>query len=79
MKPIVNNGLIPGGFSKKMGRQVVCFTVVNPMDDKQGLRETYQKQESHLTKIFGNDFRIRYIGAIYCSLKRRVAIFPNKV
>ena len=40
LKSMVNNGLIPGGFSTIMGRQAVFFTVVNPMDDKQGLGET---------------------------------------
>ena len=40
LKSIVNNGLIPGGFSTKTGRQAVFFTV-NPMDDMQGLGETF--------------------------------------
>ena len=33
----MRNGLVPGGVSTKTGRQAVCFTVVNPMDDEQGL------------------------------------------
>ena len=41
LRSIVRNGLVPGGFSTKAGRQAVFFTVVNPMDDEQGLRETF--------------------------------------
>ena len=68
LRSIVRNGLVPGRFSTKTGRHAVIFTVLNPMDDEQGLRETffaiYQKQESLLTKILGHHYRIRYIGAI---------------
>ena len=35
------NGLVPGGFTTKTGRYAVFFTVVDPMDDKRGLRETF--------------------------------------
>ena len=38
---IVHNGVVPGGFSTKKGRHAVFFTVVNPMDDEQGSRETF--------------------------------------
>ena len=37
---MVNHGLIPGGVSLKTGRQAVFFTVVNPMVNQDGLRET---------------------------------------
>ena len=36
----MNHGLIPGGVSLKTGRQAVFFTVVNPMDNQDGLGET---------------------------------------
>ena len=36
----MNHGLIPGGVSLKIGRQAVFFTVVNPMDNQDGLGET---------------------------------------
>ena len=39
-KPLVHNGLVPGGFSTKTGRYAVFFTVVDPMNDEQGLKET---------------------------------------
>ena len=41
LRSIMHNGLVPGGFSTKTGRHAVFFTVVNPMDDEQGLRETF--------------------------------------
>ena len=36
----MNHGLIPGGVSLRTGRQAVFFTVVNPMDNQDGLGET---------------------------------------
>ena len=33
----MNHGLIPGGVSLKTGRQAVFFTVVDPIDDQDGL------------------------------------------
>ena len=41
LRSIVRHGLVPGGFSTETGRHAVFFTVVNPMDDEQGLRETF--------------------------------------
>ena len=41
LRSIARNGLVPGGFSTKTGRHAVFFTVVDPMDDEQGLRETF--------------------------------------
>ena len=41
LRSIVRNGLVPGGFSTKTSRYAVFFTVVEPMDDEQGLRETF--------------------------------------
>ena len=40
LRSIVNHGLIPGGVSLRTGRQAMFFTVVNPMDDQDDLRET---------------------------------------
>ena len=36
----VNHDLIPGGVSLKTGRRAVFFTVVNPLDNQDGLGET---------------------------------------
>ena len=77
----MRNGLIPVGFSIETGRCAVFFTVVDPMDDKRGLRETfaiYQKQESRLTRILGNHFKTLCIGAIYCSLKKEDCDFTKQ-
>ena len=41
LRSIVRNGLVKGGFSTKNGRCAVFFTVEDPMDDEQGLRETF--------------------------------------
>ena len=41
LRSIVRNGLTPGGFSTKIGRYAVFFTVVDPIDDKRGWRETF--------------------------------------
>ena len=52
-RSIVRNGPVPRGFSTKTARQAVFFTVVDPMDDEQGLRETFcdlSKQESRFIK-----------------------------
>ena len=81
LRSIVRIGLIPGGFRTDTGRYAVFFTVVDPMDDKRGLRETfaiYQKQESRLTRILGNHFKTRCIGAIYCSLKKEDCDFTKQ-
>ena len=37
----MRSGLVPGGFITKTGRRASFFTVVNPMDDEQGFRETF--------------------------------------
>ena len=41
LRSTVRNGLGPEGFSTKTGRYAVFFTVMDPMDDKRGLRETF--------------------------------------
>ena len=37
---MVNHGLIPGGVGLRTSRQAVFFTVVNPLDNQDGLGET---------------------------------------
>ena len=67
LRSIVRDGLVPGGFCTKTGRQAVFFTVVNPMDDEQGSRETFcdlSKARIAPYKNTGNHFKIRYNGAI---------------
>ena len=67
LRSTVNHGLIPGGVSLKTGRQAVFFTLVNPIENQDGLGKAYaicHQQESRHTKILGNTFRIQYVGAI---------------
>ena len=67
LRSIVNHGLIPGGVSLKTGRQAVLFTIVNAMDNQDGLGKpdaTCHKQESRHTKILGNAFRRQSFGAV---------------
>ena len=40
LRSIVNHGLIAGGVNLRMGREAVFFTIVNPMDNQDGLGET---------------------------------------
>ena len=83
LKSTVNNGLTPGGFSTKMGRQAVCFTVVNRKDDKQGLWETFLRfiksknraLQKYLETISGYSKLVQLIARS----RERVAILPNKV
>ena len=72
LRSIVHNGLIPGGFSTKTGRHAVFLTVVNPMDDEQGLKETI----CDLSR--GNHFKIQYTGAVYCPLKKEDCNFTKQ-
>ena len=65
LSSIVNHGLIP--VSLRTGRQAVFFTIVNPMDNQDGLGNPYatcHKHESHHSKMFGNTFRTQYLCAI---------------
>ena len=82
LRSIVHNGLVPVGFSTKTGRHAVFFTVVNPMDDEQGLREIFcdlSKARIAPSKILGKQIRIRYTGAIHCSLKKEDCDFTKRV
>ena len=69
LRSIVRNGLVPRGFSTKTGRYAVFFTVVDPMDDEEGLRETFCVL-SKARIAPGKHFKTKYIGAICCLLKK---------
>ena len=83
LKSIVNNGLIPGGFSTKMGRQAVFFTVVNPMDDKQGFRETLCDLSTARIALYTHIWKSLsgYSISVQSNARsrERTAILPNKV
>ena len=40
LRSILNHGWMPGGVSPRTGRQAVFFTILNPMDNQDGLGET---------------------------------------
>ena len=77
LRSIVRNGQVPGGFSTKTGRHAVFFTVVNPMDDEQGLKETSKNRalQEYLESTSGHDIWVQFIALS----RRRAAILPNKV
>ena len=83
MRSIMRNGLVPGGFSTKTGRQAVFFTVVNPMDDEQGLREAFLRfiksknraSQEYLETTSGHGILVQFLARS----RRRTAILPNKV
>ena len=80
LNSIIRNGLIPGGTSLKSGRQAVCFTTVNPMEDVYGvwkLHAILRNQGSRHTRILGNAFKIQYVGAIWSLLKRKACNFTK--
>ena len=54
LRSILRHGLVPGGFSTKMGRQPRIFTFVNPMDVEQGLRETFCDSSKARLALFKN-------------------------
>ena len=84
LRSIVNNGLVPGGTSLKRGRQAVFFTVVNPMHNQQGLRETPMRfvtsknraiQKQHLETLSKYSILVQF----EAHSRERTAILPNKV
>ena len=82
LRSIVRNGLVPGGFSTKTGRCAVFFTVVDQMDDKQGLRETFCdliKSKNHAIQEYlettsGHSILVQF----FARSRRRTAIFNKQ-
>ena len=64
----MNHGLIPGRVSLKTGRHAVFFTVVNPMDNQDGLEETLcdlsKAKIAPYKEYLETLFRIQYFGAL---------------
>ena len=79
----MNRGLIPGGVSLKTGRQAVFFTVVNPMDNQDGLGEnpmrlvTSKKRaiQKHLGTLSGHSILVQF----EARSTKRTASLSNKV
>ena len=83
LRSIVRNGLVPGGFSTKTGRHAVFFTVVNPMDHEQGLRETFcdssKSKNRALQKYLETTSRYGILVQFNARSRERTAILPNKI
>ena len=81
LRSTVRNGLVPGGFSTKTSRCAVFFTVVDPMDDEQGLRETFCDLSQAWIAPYKNIWKhlqIHYFGATYCPLKKEDSNFSTQ-
>ena len=81
LRSIVRNGLIPGGFSTKTSRCAVFFTVVDPMDGKRDLRETFcgfsQARIAPYKNIWKH-LQNTFFGAIYYPLKKEDCDFSKQ-
>ena len=80
LSSIIRSGLIPGGKSLERGRQAVFFTVVNPMEDGNGMGETprdltkpriapYKNTWKRIQKTVFFQFEVR--------LRERLAVFTR--
>ena len=65
----VNHGLIPGGVSLKTGRQAVLFTIVSPMDNQDGLRETLCDLSQARIAPYTNTWKHFQNTICWCNLK----------
>ena len=68
LRSIVRNGLILGRFSTKTGRYAVFFTVVDPMDDKRGFRETFCDLSQARIATYRNTWRHLRNTVYWCNL-----------
>ena len=69
MRSTVNHGLIPGGVSLRTGRQAVFFTVVNPMDNQDGLGETLCDLSKERIAPYKNTWTRFQNTVFWCDLK----------
>ena len=82
LRTIVRNGLIPGGFSTETGRYAVFFTVVDPIDEKRGLRETFCDLSQARIALFKNIWKLlqhKIFVRFMTRSRKRAANLPNKV
>ena len=83
LRSIVNHGFIPGGVSLKTGRHAVFFTVVNPMDNQDGLKETpcdlsqarIAAIQKYLETLSGYNILVQF----EARSTKRTAILSNKI
>ena len=69
LRSIVNHGLIQGGVSLRAGRQAVFFTVVNPMDNQDGLGETPCELSQARIAPYKNTWKLFQNTVFWCTLK----------
>ena len=83
LRSIVNRGLIPGGVSLRKGRQVVFFTIVNPMDNQDGFWETQcdlsQAKDCSIQKYLETLSEYSIVVQLEARSTTRTAILSNKV
>ena len=65
----MNHGLIPGGVRLKTGRHAVFFTVVNPMDNQDGLGETLCDLSQERIAPYKNTWKYFRNTYFWCKLK----------
>ena len=65
----MNHGLIPGEVSLRTGRQVVFFTVVNPMDNQDGLGDTPCGLSQARIAPYKNTWKYFQGTVFWCNLK----------
>ena len=65
----MNHGLIPVGISHKTGRHAVFFTVVNPMDNQDGLGETLCDLSKARIAPYKNTWKHFQDTVFWCNLK----------
>ena len=68
-RSIVNHGLIPGGVSLRTGRQAVFFTVVNLMDNQDGIGETLCDLSQARIAPYKNTWKHFQDTVSWCNLK----------
>ena len=69
LRSTVNHGLILEGVSLKTGRQAVFFTVVNPMDNQDGLGETLRDLSQARIAPYKNTWKHFQDTVFWCNLK----------
>ena len=69
LRSIVNHGLFPGGVSLRTGRQAEFFTVVNPMDNQDGLGETQCDLSQARIAPYKNTWKRFQNTVSWCNLK----------
>ena len=69
LRSIVSHGLIPGGVSLRTFRQTVFFTIVNPMDNQDGLGETLCDLSQARIAPYKNTSKRLQNTVFWCNLK----------